>query len=240
MTAPGPRVLAIDDEPEIRRILRTVLADAGYAVTTAATAEAGMDEFRRVRPDVVLMDLRLPGMSGLEACGWLRERSNVPIIVLSVIGEERDKVRALDAGADDYLVKPFGTAEMLARVRVALRHAAALKAGTDPVIRVGDLVVDVGHRLVAVGGQAVRLTPTEYEVLKHLAVHAGKVVTHRQLMRAVWGTDHAADTSNTRYTVTQLRKKLGDDPARPRYILTEPGVGYRLRAEDGGPAPLGI
>jgi two-component system KDP operon response regulator KdpE len=237
MTAAGARILAIDDEPEIRRILRTVLADAGYLVATAADAEAGLDEFRRVRPDVVLLDLRLPGMSGLEACRRLRERSNVPIIVLSVIGEERDKVRALDAGADDYLVKPFGTAELLARLRVALRHAAALAAGTDPVIRAGGLVVDIGRRLVAVDSRAVHLTPTEYEVLKHLAAHAGKVVTHRQLMRAVWGIDHGADTGNTRYTVTQLRKKLGDNPTRPRFILTEPGVGYRLRADDGGMAP---
>ena len=240
MITAGARNLAIDYEPEIRRILRTVLTDAGYAVITAASGEAGIDEFRRVRPDVVLLDLRLPGLSGLEVCAWLRERSPVPIIVLSVMGEERDKVRALDAGADDYLVKPFGTAELLARLRVALRHLAAVKAGTDPVIRVGDLVVDVGRRLVAVAGQAVHLTPTEYEVLKHLAVHAGKVVTHRQLLRAVWGTDQATDSANTRYTVTQLRKKLGDDPTRPRYILTEPGVGYRLRADDDDvPPPAG-
>ncbi len=237
MTTAGARILAIDDEPEIRRILRTVLTDAGYAVITADSGEAGIDEFLRVRPDVVLLDLRLPGTSGLEVCTWLRARSDVPIIVLSVMGEERDKVRALDAGADDYLVKPFGTAELLARLRVALRHVAAVKAGTDPVIRTGDLVVDVGRRLVAVGGQVVHLTPTEYEVLKYLAVHAGKVVTHRQLLRAVWGTEYTTDTSNTRYTITQLRKKLGDDPTRPRYILTEPGVGYRLRTDDDGTSP---
>lgn len=232
MSGPGARVLVIDDEPAIRRILRTVLTDAGYAMTAASSGEEGLAEFLRLRPDLVLLDLKMPGLSGLEVCARLRERSGVPIIVLSVMGEERDKVAALDAGADDYLTKPFGAAELLARVRVALRHAAAVQAGTDPVIRVGSLVVDVGRRLVTVVGEPVHLTPTEYEVLKYLAVHAGKVVTHRMLLRAVWGLDYGPDTTNTRYTVAQLRKKLSDDPTRPRFILTEPGVGYRLRVED--------
>ncbi|ACZ42970.1 two component transcriptional regulator, winged helix family [Thermobaculum terrenum ATCC BAA-798] len=227
---PKARVLVIDDEHEILRILKSVLTNAGYAVSVASSGEEGMELFGLQPFDAVLLDLRMPGLSGLEVCAWLRARSDVPIIVLSVMGEENDKVRALDTGADDYLVKPFGVAELLARLRAALRRAGS-KGQPEMIVRSGDLTIDLERRAVYVAGQLVRLTPTEYDVLKCLAVHGGKVVTHRMLLREVWGSEQPADTSNLRYTITQIRRKLGDDPTHPRYILTEPGVGYRLMVD---------
>jgi two-component system KDP operon response regulator KdpE len=176
----------------------------------------------------VLLDLGLPGMDGFQVLAELRRRgSRAAVIVVSVMPDERDKVRALDLGADDYLVKPFGMQELMARIRAVLRRQAAIAAG-EPVIRAGDLALDLAHRQVTVSERPVHLTPTEYELLRYLALHAGKPVTHRMLLRQVWGEHAVGDTYNTRYVVAQIRRKLGDDPARPRYIVSEPGVGYRL------------
>jgi two-component system, OmpR family, KDP operon response regulator KdpE len=226
----GPRILIADDEPEIRRALRIALADRGYDPLAVASGEEAVAAVDQSRPDVILLDLGMPGIGGLEACRRIRARWQVPIIVLSVMGEEEDKVQALDAGADDYLTKPFGMDELVARVRVAQRHAAAVASGTEPVYRSGDLVIDVGKRLVTLAGDEIHLTPTEYEVLKYLATHARRVVTHAMVMRAVWGPEYSDETQLLRYTILQLRRKLHDDPVHPRYLLTEPGVGYRFRA----------
>jgi two-component system, OmpR family, KDP operon response regulator KdpE len=225
------RVLVVDDEIEIRRALRTGLTDHGFEVEAVATGEEALTAAIGRKPDVVLLDLGLPDLDGFTVLTRLREKSRAAVIVVSVMANERDKVRALDLGADDYLVKPFGLEELLARIRAVLRRQAAVASG-DAVIRVGDLAIDVGRRLVTVAGREVHLTPTEYELLRYLALHAGKLVTHTILLREVWGAYAVGEPQNTRYVVAQIRRKLGDDPARPRYIATEPGVGYRLRVDD--------
>jgi two-component system KDP operon response regulator KdpE len=223
------RVLVVDDEPEIRRALRTGLGYHDFEVRAVATGEEGLAQVASWRPDVVLLDLGLPGMDGFEVLARMQERGRAAVIVVSVMPGERDKVRALDAGADDYLVKPFGMEELLARIRAVLRRQAAI-AGGEPVIRAGGLELDLARRQVSVEGRPVSLSPTEYEVLRYLALHAGKPVTHTTLLRQVWGEYAVGDRYNTRYVVAQLRRKLGDDPSRPRYIVSEPGVGYRLEA----------
>ena len=227
----GARVLVIDDEPQIQRAVRTALAGHGYSVYGAETGEDGLTLFGDRRPDIVLLDLMLPEIDGLEVCRRIREISSTPIIVLSARGEERDKVTALDLGADDYLTKPFGVEELLARIRVALRHAAG--ATLEPVVTLGGLTIDFGRRLVTRDGADIHLTPTEYDVLKYLAQHADKVVTHRTLLSAVWGTEYSDQTPMLRVFIKQLRRKVEADPADPRLIVTEPGIGYRLR-RDGG------
>jgi two-component system, OmpR family, KDP operon response regulator KdpE len=227
----GPRILIVDDEPEIRRALTVGLNDRGYRTTAVATGEDAITAVEQSRPDVILLDLGMPGIGGLEAARRIRERWPVPIIVLSVMGEEKDKVSALDAGADDYLTKPFGMEELLARIRVSLRHSAALLSGVDPVYHSGDLTIDIGRRLVTLGEENIHLTPTEWEVLKYLATHAGRVVTHSMVLRAVWGPEYGDETQLLRYTVLQLRRKLRDDPVKPRYIFTDPGVGYRFHID---------
>lgn len=221
------RVLVVDDEPEIRRALRTGLGYHGFDVRAVDTGEEALRQAAAWRPDVVLLDLGLPGIDGFQVLDRLRGRTRAAVIVVSVMPGERDKVRALDSGADDYVVKPFGIEELLARIRAVLRRQAAIPGG-EPVIRAGDLELDLGRRQVTIEGRPVHLTPTEYEVLRYLALHAGKPVTHSTLLRAVWGEYAVGDRYNTRYVVAQLRRKLGDDPARPRYIASEPGVGYRL------------
>ena len=223
------RVLVVDDEPEIRRALRTGLAYHDFDVRAVATGEEGLAQLTAWRPDVVLLDLGLPGVDGFQVLGQMQERGRAAVIVVSVMPGERDKVRALDLGADDYVVKPFGMEELLARIRAVLRRQAAI-AGGEPVIRAGGLEIDLARRQVTVEGRPVFLSPTEYEVLRYLAVHAGKPVTHTTLLRQVWGEYAVGDRYNTRYVVAQLRRKLGDDPSRPRYIVSEPGVGYRLEA----------
>jgi len=224
------KVLVVDDEPEIRRALRTGLGYHDLDVRAAATGEEALRMAAAWRPDVVLLDLGLPGIDGFEVLRRLRAGgSPAAIIVVSVMPGERDKVRALDLGADDYVTKPFGVAELLARIRAVLRRQAAITAG-EPVIRAGDLEIDLGRRQVSAGGRLVHLTPTEFELLRELAVHAGRPVTHTALLRKVWGEHAIGDRYNTRYVVAQIRRKLGDDPARPRYIVNEPGVGYRLEA----------
>jgi two-component system KDP operon response regulator KdpE len=223
------RVLVVDDEPEIRRALKTGLGYHGFEVRAVGSGEEALAEVSGWRPDVVLLDLGLPGLDGFEVLRRMPDKARVAVIVVSVMPGEKDKVRALDLGADDYLVKPFGIEELTARIRAVLRRQAAL-AGGRPVIRANDLEIDLEHRRVSVAGRQVHLTPTEYEVLRQLAVHAGKPVTHTMLLREVWGEYAIGDRYNTRYVIAQLRHKLGDDPARPRYISTEAGVGYRLEA----------
>jgi two-component system, OmpR family, KDP operon response regulator KdpE len=220
----------VDDEPEIRRALRTGLGYHGFDVRTTDTGEDALTQVASWRPDVVLLDLGLPGVDGFQVLQELRNRDRrAAVIVVSVMPGERDKVRALDLGADDYVVKPFGVEELLARMRAVLRRQAAIADG-EPVIRAGDLELDLARREVRAAGRPVHLTPTEYEVLRILALHAGKPVTHSTLLRQVWGEYAVGDRYNTRYVVAQIRRKLGDDPARPRYIVNEPGVGYRLEA----------
>lgn len=223
----GARILVVDDEPQIRRALTRTLEANDFDVRTVGTGEEALLALRW-RPDVILLDLMLPDLDGLEVARRVREQVATPILVLSARGEEPQKVLALDQGADDYITKPFGTEELLARIRVALRHAAG--QSTDPVIEAGDLRIDLEHRLVARGGQEVHLTPTEYEVLKYLARHAGKVVTHRMLLQHVWGAEHIEETQYLHVLMSQLRRKIEPQPARPEYIVTEPGVGYRFRS----------
>jgi two-component system KDP operon response regulator KdpE len=199
----------------------------GYAVSTAATGEGALAEVARHAPDVILLDLMLPGIDGLEVCRRIRERSAVPIIVLSARGEEHMKVQALDLGADDYLTKPFGSAELLARLRVALRHTAGARQGA--VFESGDLRVDFERREVTAAGAAIGLTPKEYDVLKYLVANADKVLTHTLILRAVWGPEYAGETQYLRNVVLALRRKLEADPAHPVHIITEPGIGYRFR-----------
>jgi len=228
----GPVVLLIEDESQIRRFLRTALASHGYRLLEADTGRGGLVEAASRIPEVVILDLGLPDMDGIEVIRRLREWTALPIIVLSARGQERDKVAALDAGADDYVSKPFGIGELLARMRVALRHAARKHNESDePVFSLGDLRVDLGQRKVTVGGKPVHLTPIEYRLLATLIHHAGKLLTHRQLLTEVWGPNQTEQAHYLRVYTAQLRRKLEADPARPRYILTEPGVGYRLAAE---------
>jgi two-component system KDP operon response regulator KdpE len=228
---PEPVVVLIEDEPEIRRFLRATLAGAGYRLFEAATAAAGLMEIGSRQPDAVILDLALPDMDGLEVIRRVRTWSAVPIIVLSARGQERDKIGALDAGADDYVSKPFSAGELLARLRVALRHAAGASHPDDAPFKVGDLHVDLLRRQVLVAGKEVRLTPIEYKLLTTLVRHAGKVVTHPQLLREVWGPNREDQAHYVRVYMGHLRHKLETEPARPRYLLTEPGVGYRLAAE---------
>ncbi len=238
MTAPSadgaarePLVLVVEDEPQVMRFLRATLPAHGYRMVEAATGGEALVEAGTRGPDLVLLDLGLPDMDGTEVTRQIRKWSPLPIIVVSARGQERDKVEALDAGADDYLTKPFGTAELLARMRVALRHAARVAEGGETVVETGDLRIDLAARLVHRRGEEVRLTRTQYRIVAVLAQQAGKVVTHRQLLREVWGPGSAEETHYLRVYMAQLRHKLEDDPARPRYLLTETGVGYRLKQD---------
>jgi two-component system KDP operon response regulator KdpE len=221
--------MVVEDEPQIRRFLRPTLTSQGYRMVEAATGEEGVLQAAARQPDVVVLDLGLPDMDGLEVIRRLREWSAVPIVVLSARGQERDKIAALDAGADDYVAKPFAVGELLARLRVALRHAARRSSEPeDAVFRQGDLRVDLARRRVFVGEREVRLTRTEYRLLATLVRYAGRVLTHRQLLQEVWGPSHLDQSHYLRVYMAQLRRKLEADPARPRFMLTEPGVGYRL------------
>jgi two-component system KDP operon response regulator KdpE len=226
-------VVVVEDEPQIRRFLRPTLASQGYRVVEAASGEEGLLQAATRQPDIVILDLGLPDIDGLEVIRRLREWTAVPIIVLSARGQEPDKIAALDAGADDYVAKPFAVGELLARMRVALRHATrAAREPSEPVFAFGDVRVDLGRRQVFVGDVEVRLTRTEYKLLTVLVRHAGRVLTHRQLLREVWGPGSVEQTHYLRVYMTQLRHKLEADPARPRFLTTEPGVGYRLRLDE--------
>jgi two-component system, OmpR family, KDP operon response regulator KdpE len=228
----GTTLLIIEDEASIRHFLRATLASQGYGVLEAATAAEGMQRAASERPALILLDLGLPDLDGLEVTKRLRTWTSLPIVVLSARGQERDKVAALDAGADDYLTKPFGVDELLARIRVALRHATHRGSASEvAVVKAGELRIDLVRRQVSVGGKEVHLTPIQYQLLVVLAQQAGSVVTHTRLLKTVWGPNYERETQYLRVYMGQLRQKLEVDPARPRYLLTEPGVGYRLAAE---------
>ena len=229
MSETGPMVLLIEDEVPMRRFLRAALASESYRLFEAATARDGLAEAASRNPDLILLDLGLPDADGIEVTRRLREWNTRPIIVLSARGQERDKIDALDAGADDYLTKPFSVPELLARMRVALRHAARGPSGPEePGFTTGELSIDRARRVVTVRGEEVHLTPTEYRLLLALAQHAGRVLTHRQLLREVWGPGRIGQDHYLRVYMAQLRAKIEKDPARPEYLRTEPGVGYRL------------
>lgn len=224
-----PRILIVDDEPQIRRFLRTALDTGEFSIHQAEDGHAALAAAAATRCDVILLDLGLPDMDGIAVIQRIREWSPVPIIVLSVRDREDDKVRALDAGADDYLTKPFGVAELLARIRVALRRSLPLES--EPVYRIEELEMDLSHRRVLVAGADVQLTPTEYDLLRLLVTHAGKVLTHSHILRNIWGVAYAEQPHVLRVNISNLRHKIEKDPSRPRYIITEPGVGYRMRAQ---------
>jgi two-component system KDP operon response regulator KdpE len=232
LTNPGqlPRILVVDDEPAIRRFLHTALADGQFTLVQAENGHAALAAAVTAKPDVILLDLGLPDLDGVEVISRIRQWSQVPIIVLSVRDREADKVRALDAGADDYLTKPFGVGELLARIRVMLRRSLA--QAPEPVIHIDDLEIDLARRLVRLRGETVALTPTEYELLRLLAINAGKVLTHRQMLKQIWGAGYVEQPHVLRVNISNLRHKIESNASRPRYILTESGVGYRFRSED--------
>ncbi len=230
MTAPGPLVLVVEDEPQMRRFLRASLESRGFRLLEASTAAEATLLATSHNPEVILLDLGLPDGDGLELTQQLRGWTRVPIIVVSARGREDDKVDALDAGADDYLTKPFGVKELLARIRAALRRAQAPSAGQpSPVIELGGLRIDLARRMVSVDGAEKHLTPTEYRLLSLFAQNMGKVITHRQILREVWGPGHEDQTHYVRVQMVELRKKLERNPAQPRWLITEQGVGYQLR-----------
>ena len=228
----GARILVVDDEREILRALQRNLTAHGYEVWTAESGEQALTEITAHRPDLMLLDLGLPGMSGLEVCKQVRAASNLPILVLSVKDTERDKVQALDLGADDYVSKPFGMDEVLARIRVILRHSAQVQVGTEPVFTAGPLRVDFAQRQVVVDSVEVKLTPTEYDLLKALVNSRGKILTRQMLLSKVWGSGYGADAHYLHVYIGQLRRKIEPDPAHPRFILTVSGVGYRFNSEE--------
>jgi two-component system KDP operon response regulator KdpE len=232
MDGSAPLVLLIEDEPQMRRFLRTALESNDYRLVEAGTAREGLAHAAARNPDVILLDLGLPDRDGLEVARELREWSGTPIIVISARGQEADKVKALDLGADDYLTKPFGVEELLARIRVSLRHAARPPGAVpEPIFESGELRVDLPNRRVWHADKEVHLTPTEYKLLVTLVRHAGKVLTHRMLLKEVWGPNYVNQAHYVRVYLAQLRQKIEADPARPRLLLTEPGVGYRLKAD---------
>jgi two-component system, OmpR family, KDP operon response regulator KdpE len=228
MSAGEARVLVVDDEPQIVRGLRVILTNAGYRVEEATTQKEALDAVSVRPPDAIVLDLVLPDGDGVEVAGEIRKWSQVPIVVLSAVGDEHQKVRALDAGADDYITKPFGTEELLARMRAVLRRRGD---DGDPVVRVGELEIDLADRSVRRGGEEIHLTPIEFDLLAQLARHPGRLVTHRQLLQEVWGPGYEDETQYLRVHFAHIRSKLEPDPSNPIYVITEPGIGYRLRAD---------
>ncbi len=221
----GTRVLVVDDEPQILRALKTSLRAAGYEVETADTAETALAAAAMRPPEAVILDLVLPDGTGTDVCRELRTWSSAPVIILSAVGDEREKIAALDAGADDYVTKPVGIDELLARLRASLRRVVA---SGEPILSIGDLVVDLDKRAVTVAGSEVHLTPHQFDILRTLAKNEGKLMTHRAILREVWGPGYGSESNLLHVHVSQLRRKIEPDPARPRYLLTEPGAGYRL------------
>jgi len=227
----GARILIVDDEPQIRKLLKVTLAAHGYVVQEADTGEEGIRQASIFHPDLIVLDLGLPDLTGMEVLTRIRDWSGIPVLVLTAKDREADKIAALDAGADDYITKPFGMGELVARIRVALRHHA--KSTDEPIIRSGSLTIDLAQRIVELNEERIKLTPTEYDLLKALAAHAGKVVTQRQLLQQVWGNQHdEGDSHYLRIYIGHLRKKLEEDPSQPRLIITEPGVGYRFLTQE--------
>jgi two-component system, OmpR family, KDP operon response regulator KdpE len=223
-------IVIVDDEPQIRRVMRTTLTSQGYAVIEAKSGEEALEKLRTERADLILLDVNMPGISGLETCREIRRSGDVPIIMLTVRNTEKDKVQALDAGADDYVVKPFGAEELMARIRAALRRAAP--GELLPAFKSDDLSIDFGKRTVALKGDPVRLTPKEFELLRQLVKNQGTSLSHRRLLQAVWGPDYGEETEYLRVFINQLRKKIEPDPRNPRYIHTDPWIGYRFESVD--------
>jgi two-component system KDP operon response regulator KdpE len=227
-------ILVVDDEPQIRRVMRTTLASSGYTVLEARSGEEALELMQKERPELVLLDVNMPGMGGLAACREIRDRSDAAIIVLTVRNTEKDKVMALDAGADDYVVKPFGMEELLARIRAALRRTAS--AEPVPAFVSNDLEIDFERRRVVVEGRTIKLTPKEFELLRQLVANQGKPLEHRRLLQAIWGPDYGNETEYLRVFINQLRKKIEPDPANPKYIHTDPWIGYRFEPVIPSPA----
>jgi two-component system KDP operon response regulator KdpE len=227
-----PHILVIDDEPQILRALRTILSARQFRVSTASRGEEGLALAAAQPPDLIILDLSLPDLDGFEVCARVREWSQVPIIVLSVLNDEGDKVRALDRGADDYLTKPFGIEELLARIRVGLRHAARAHGQRQLVVKAGSLEIDLTQHKILKAGAEVKLTGTEFKLLAYLVANAGRVLTHRSILTSVWGPEDADHVEYLRVFIRQLRVKLEEDPEQPRYVRTEPGVGYRFELDD--------
>ncbi len=223
-------ILVVDDEPQLRRVMRTTLTDLGYTVIDAKTGEDALEMLRHDQPDLILLDLNMPGIGGLETCRAVRETSEVPIIILSVRNTEREKVQALDAGADDYVCKPFGIQELLARIRAALRRSPAAGENELTVFRTDDLEIDFTARRTVVAGKSARLTPKEFDLLRMLVANPNKAIPHRKLLQTVWGPDYGDEVEYLRFFVNQLRKKIEPVPSKPKYLLTEPWVGYRFVA----------
>jgi two-component system KDP operon response regulator KdpE len=232
---PDQTILIVDDEPQIRRVMLTTLSSHGYTVVEAKSGEEALDLIRADRPDLIILDVNLPGISGLETCREIRASSEVPIIMLTVRNSERDKVQALDAGADDYVVKPFGVEELMARIRAALRRATP--GESIPAFAGEDLTIDFEKRAVTVKGNPVKLTPKEFELLRQLVANTGKSQAHRRLLQAVWGPDYGDENEYLRVFINQLRKKIEPDPSHPRYIHTEPWIGYRFDPPAAKPRP---
>jgi len=227
MSEIGQRILVVDDETSIRRYLRAALSAQGFTVYEAANGQEALNAVIASRPDIIILDLGLPDMDGIEVTRRLREWSQTPIIILSVREAEQDKIAALDSGADDYLTKPFGTGELMARMRVVMRRQ--ISKSDEPILKVDELQMDLSRRVVTVGDYEISLTPTEYDILRLLMQNAGKVITHHHLLRQVWGTAYESEMHLLRVNISNLRRKIEPDPARPHYLLTEPGVGYRIR-----------
>lgn len=225
------RILVVDDDPQIRRVMKATLVGHRYEVMEARTGEEALERLPQEMPNLVLLDMNMPGMGGLETCRAIRGGSDIPVIILSVRNTEKDKVAALDAGADDYITKPFGIEELLARIRAALRRSPSSPEGGPHGFSSPDLEIDFETRRVHANGKDVRLTPKEFELLRHLVTHAGKPVTHRELLQAVWGPDYGDEPEYLRVFINQVRKKIEANPAKPKYILTEPWVGYRFAGE---------
>jgi two-component system KDP operon response regulator KdpE len=231
MTEQGTKILIVDDEPQIRKLLKVNLQAHSYVIHEASTGEEGARKASLNVPDLIVLDLGLPDISGMEVLSRIRDWSNVPIIVLTAKDRDEDKITALDSGADDYVTKPFSMGELVARIRVALRHAA--KTTNEPILQIGEMMIDLAQRIVELKGERIKLTPTEYDLLKILASNAGKVVTQRQLLQQVWGNQH--DESNSHYLrvyIGHLRKKLEEDAMQPKFIVTEPGIGYRFLSQE--------
>ena len=222
------RILVVDDEPQIRRVMRTTLVARGYMVSTARNGEEALEKVREERFDLVLLDINMPGIGGMEACRIIRSQSDIPIVILSIRNAEKEKVEALDAGADDYVTKPFSMPELLARIRAALRRAPLLSSGTPDLLNLGQTVINFVARRVTVDGTEVRLTPKEFDLLRYFASNPDVVIPHAKLLQAVWGPDYGEEVEYLRVFINQLRKKIEPDPSHPAYLLTEPWVGYRF------------